>query len=202
MKKVKLACALDAVVFVITIVVCHTSPSTTWEMGEICAQAAPEQRKRNNAAAPMRFMNASIAWTQWPSATPPRATHSSSQHCQVHGPSPSPPKKQLPCSVVNRKLTVPGTQGGSRRVLARPGHLKTLYAKYVVAHLSTSRTMPGGFADRAALPKGTNGRPLCRWCSLEVPPRRFTFCSDWCVHEGRLRSDPGYLRDRVGKRHG
>ena len=66
--------------------------------------------------------------------------------------------------------------------------------------LSTSRTMPGGFADRAALPKGTNGRTLCRWCSLEVPTRRFTFCSDWCVHEWRLRSDPGYLREQVLRR--
>jgi 5-methylcytosine-specific restriction protein A len=60
--------------------------------------------------------------------------------------------------------------------------------------------MRGGFADRAALPKGSNGRTLCRWCSLEVPPRRFTFCSDWCVHEWRLRSDPGYLREQVLKR--
>jgi 5-methylcytosine-specific restriction protein A len=60
--------------------------------------------------------------------------------------------------------------------------------------------MPGGFADRAALRKGQNGRPLCRWCGLEVPPRRFTFCSDWCVHEWRLRTDPGYLRDQVFQR--
>jgi 5-methylcytosine-specific restriction endonuclease McrA len=60
--------------------------------------------------------------------------------------------------------------------------------------------MPGGFADRTALPKGNSGRTLCRWCSLEVPPRRFTFCSDWCVHEWRLRSDPGYLREQVLKR--
>jgi 5-methylcytosine-specific restriction protein A len=60
--------------------------------------------------------------------------------------------------------------------------------------------MPGGFADRAALPKGTNGRALCRWCGLEVPTRRFTFCSDWCVHEWRLRSDPGYLREQVLQR--
>jgi len=69
-----------------------------------------------------------------------------------------------------------------------------------VNHLSTSRTIPGGFANRAALPKGTNGRALCRWCNLEVPPQRFTFCSDWCVHEWRLRSDPGYLREQVLKR--
>lgn len=63
--------------------------------------------------------------------------------------------------------------------------------------MSTSRTMPGGFADRGALEKGPGGRPLCRWCNLEVPARRFTFCSDWCVHEWKLRTDPGYLRDQV-----
>lgn len=63
--------------------------------------------------------------------------------------------------------------------------------------MSTSRTMPGGFIDRAAVPKGPNGRPLCRWCNLEVPPRRFTFCSAWCVHEWKLRTDPGYLREQV-----
>ena len=57
--------------------------------------------------------------------------------------------------------------------------------------------MPGGYADRATVPKGQNGRGLCRWCQLEVPPRRFTFCSEWCVHEWRLRTDPGYLRDQV-----
>ncbi len=62
---------------------------------------------------------------------------------------------------------------------------------------STARAMKGGRVDRAALPKGPNGRNLCRWCALEVPPGRFTFCSEWCVHEWRLRSDPGYLRDRV-----
>ena len=51
-------------------------------------------------------------------------------------------------------------------------------------------------ADAAAL--GPNGRPLCRWCRLEIlAPRRRTFCSDFCVHAWRLRSDPGYLRDLV-----
>jgi hypothetical protein len=34
-----------------------------------------------------------------------------------------------------------------------------------VALLSISRTMPGGVADRAALPRGNNGRALCYlWC--------------------------------------
>ncbi|HEY3458620.1 MAG TPA: HNH endonuclease signature motif containing protein [Bryobacteraceae bacterium] len=66
--------------------------------------------------------------------------------------------------------------------------------------MSNSRTMTGGVADRGALPRGENQRALCRWCNLEVPPRRFTFCSDWCVHEWRLRTDPGYLRDQVYRR--
>src|SRR5262245_31560231 len=57
--------------------------------------------------------------------------------------------------------------------------------------------MPGGFADRQRLDRGKNGRTLCRWCGLEVPPRRFTFCSEWCVNEWRLRTNPGYLREQV-----
>ena len=45
---------------------------------------------------------------------------------------------------------------------------------------------------------GPNGRPLCRWCQLEIlAARRRTFCSTYCVHQWRLRSDPGYLRDQV-----
>jgi 5-methylcytosine-specific restriction enzyme A len=60
--------------------------------------------------------------------------------------------------------------------------------------------MAGGRAQRKALPKGENGRCLCRWCSLEVPAGRLTFCSDWCVEEWKLRSDPGHLRERVFER--
>ena len=45
---------------------------------------------------------------------------------------------------------------------------------------------------------GPNGLPLCRWCDLEIlAKRRRTFCSEFCVHQWRLRSDPGYLRDQV-----
>jgi len=60
--------------------------------------------------------------------------------------------------------------------------------------------MPGGWVDRANLAKGPNGRSLCRWCNLEVPKGRFTFCSDWCVEEWRFRTDPGYLREKVLER--
>jgi len=63
--------------------------------------------------------------------------------------------------------------------------------------MSTTRTMPGGWVDRRKIPRGPNGRGLCRWCSLEVPPRRLTFCSDYCVHEWKLRSQPAYLREQV-----
>lgn len=64
--------------------------------------------------------------------------------------------------------------------------------------------MAGGWADRAQIPRGPNGRHLCRWCHLEVPAgRRVTFCSAWCVEEWRLRTDPGFLRQKVFERdHG
>ncbi|HEY7305814.1 MAG TPA: HNH endonuclease signature motif containing protein [Bryobacteraceae bacterium] len=66
--------------------------------------------------------------------------------------------------------------------------------------MSTQRTLRGGWANRDALGKGAHGRCLCRWCSLEVPPGRRTFCSNWCVEEWKLRSDPGHLRERVLER--
>lgn len=66
--------------------------------------------------------------------------------------------------------------------------------------MSTRRSMPGGRADRDLLPKGPTGRALCRWCNLEVPHGRFTFCSEWCVEEWRLRTDPSHLRERVLER--
>ncbi|HJZ97527.1 MAG TPA: HNH endonuclease signature motif containing protein [Candidatus Solibacter sp.] len=55
--------------------------------------------------------------------------------------------------------------------------------------MSTSRTMQGGWVPRK--------RGTCRWCGLEVPKRRFTFCSAYCVHEWKLRTDPAYLREQV-----
>lgn len=65
---------------------------------------------------------------------------------------------------------------------------------------STRRFMPGGVADGDCLPKGPEGRALCRWCNLEVPKGRRTFCSDWCVHEWRMRTDASYLRELVFRR--
>ena len=69
--------------------------------------------------------------------------------------------------------------------------------------MSTQRTKTGGRANLAEMPRSENGRALCRWCSVEVSPGRRTFCSDRCVHQWRLRTDPGYLRQQVFARdHG
>ena len=59
------------------------------------------------------------------------------------------------------------------------------------------RAMAGGWVDRRSIERGPNGRGLCRWCELEVPPGRYTFCSAYCVHEWKLRTQPGYLREQV-----
>jgi len=61
----------------------------------------------------------------------------------------------------------------------------------------TPRTKRGGRVKAASLERGAGGRALCRWCRTEVPEGRRTFCSDACVHEWKLRTDPGYLRERV-----
>ena len=56
--------------------------------------------------------------------------------------------------------------------------------------MSTRRVQPGGWVkDRRTR--------VCRWCSAEVPKGRYTFCSAACVHQWKLRTDPGYLREQV-----
>jgi 5-methylcytosine-specific restriction endonuclease McrA len=65
---------------------------------------------------------------------------------------------------------------------------------------SSERRLKGGRAVPEELPKGAEGRNLCRWCSLEVPRGRRTFCSDFCVGEWRLRTDPSYLREKTFER--
>jgi 5-methylcytosine-specific restriction endonuclease McrA len=72
-----------------------------------------------------------------------------------------------------------------------------------VKSMLPARTLSGGRVAPAALAVGPNGLPLCRWCDLEImAKRRRTFCSDYCVHQWRLRTDPGYLRDQVFARDG
>jgi len=45
-------------------------------------------------------------------------------------------------------------------------------------------------------------RGACRWCGRAVGKGRFTFCSEACVHEWKLRTDAGYLREQVFARDG
>jgi 5-methylcytosine-specific restriction protein A len=65
--------------------------------------------------------------------------------------------------------------------------------------MSTNRKKAGG-RIRGTTERGPNGRGVCRWCHTEVPKGRRTFCSDDCVREWRLRTDPGYLREQVLRR--
>src|SRR3954467_877980 len=82
---------------------------------------------------------------------------------------------------------------GSRTVRASP-------APFTKEDVSTVRVIKGGWVDRRSVPRGPNGRGLCRWCSLEVPRGRYTFCSEFCVHEWKLRTPPAYLREKVFER--
>jgi 5-methylcytosine-specific restriction enzyme A len=60
---------------------------------------------------------------------------------------------------------------------------------------SKHRTHPkAGWCNIKKLPKGPNGRALCRFCKTEVPKGRRSFCCDDCVHEWKLRSNTAYLR--------
>ena len=58
--------------------------------------------------------------------------------------------------------------------------------------MSTRRAQPGGWVKRQRGP--------CRWCGAAVLPPRLTFCGAACVHEWKLRTDPGYLREKVYER--
>lgn len=62
------------------------------------------------------------------------------------------------------------------------------------------RSDRGFVFDDRKLAKGPNGRNLCRWCQIEVPPRRQTFCSAKCVYEWKLRTNAGFVRMQVHAR--
>lgn len=68
-------------------------------------------------------------------------------------------------------------------------------------HMSTDRiSKEAGFCSPRHLPKGPNGRALCRECNEEVPAGRRSFCSSACVHEWQCRTNPTYQRQQVKKR--
>lgn len=48
--------------------------------------------------------------------------------------------------------------------------------------------------------RGPNGRPLCRWCGVEVPKGRESWCSQRCVDEFVIRKGDGRAATLVFKR--
>lgn len=64
--------------------------------------------------------------------------------------------------------------------------------------MSTARIAPtAGRVFVALLATGPHGFPLCRFCRRETSSARSTFCSPQCVHEHKLRTQPGYVRECV-----
>jgi len=61
--------------------------------------------------------------------------------------------------------------------------------------MSTARSMPGGWVDRAASPK-VRTAAACAAGEPGSAPRRQTFCSD-CVWKNGGSERSGYLRERV-----
>lgn len=58
--------------------------------------------------------------------------------------------------------------------------------------MSTRRKTKAPFASQ-------KGR--CSWCgTTDIPKSRRSWCSEKCVHEYRMRSDPGYVRQLIHKR--
>lgn len=66
--------------------------------------------------------------------------------------------------------------------------------------MSNRRTLETAGWAKLDAPRGPSGRRLCRWCRVEVPKGRRTFCSDGCVDKHLIRSNPGHARSRVWRR--
>lgn len=67
--------------------------------------------------------------------------------------------------------------------------------------MSTTRVSPNaGRVDARRLPKGPNGRALCRACGTEVPQGRRTFCGSPCADDWAVRNSPSLMRQRVYQR--
>src|SRR5258708_2522787 len=67
--------------------------------------------------------------------------------------------------------------------------------------MSKNRINPEkGWVNANNRPRGPNGRQLCRRCSVEVPKGKISFCSDVCVHEWKIRTQPQYVREQLLKR--
>ena len=68
------------------------------------------------------------------------------------------------------------------------------FPKYLIPTITNTRQLKGGWIDPSTLPINKQGFRCCRWCGNSIHPPRRTFCSDTCVHELRLVTQPGYMR--------
>lgn len=67
--------------------------------------------------------------------------------------------------------------------------------------MTTRRVNPqAGRVDARQLPRGPNGRALCRNCGIEVPKGRRTFCGEACADDWAVRNSPSLIRRRVYQR--
>ncbi len=60
--------------------------------------------------------------------------------------------------------------------------------------------VPGPSLAIADMPRGPNGRRLCRQCQTETRNNRTTFCGQPCVHEWNIVHDTNYARGCVARR--
>lgn len=67
--------------------------------------------------------------------------------------------------------------------------------------MTKNRKMKGTYST--VQKRGSGGERLCFWCEKPVTPPKRSFCSQACVHEWKLRSNPGYVRECLKERdHG
>jgi len=71
--------------------------------------------------------------------------------------------------------------------------------------MTTDRMLPTrGYVNPDRLPRGPNGRALCRWCGQEVAPPRKTFCGgtrtslEWRISTADQYRDTHVYRTLVG----
>lgn len=64
------------------------------------------------------------------------------------------------------------------------------------------RHIKGGYVNPKDLPRGPNGRALCRQCQTEVKPPRKTFCSQACVDAWMVRTGSGIEKAVKKRDHG
>ena len=164
----------------------------SFRSGSLPASSTPKLRVRSPAlqlADREQYLNGPV-WLSYERLAEagvklPRPYRSAWERCagSIRGVCQNPPPKRPGTATQSHKLQVPEPVCRNHVVLASGN------TSQPPSHGPIPPRVAG--RSRASLPKGQSGRPLCRSCSLEVQSPRFTFCSDWCVHEWRLRTDPG-----------